>query len=106
MSKRTAKSIKSGKTAAKSSTQSKTEPKPLPLLQNQEKWAKIPLNHAQNRYFSCFAAFRAFFESKVANKPIYSPLEANASEKSAYDKGEKLSKARAKKGEKAREKEW
>ena len=33
-------------------------------------------------------------------------MEANASEKSAYDKGEKLSKARAKKGEKAREKQW
>ena len=48
----------------------------------------------------------AFFRSKVANKPIYSPLEANASEKSAYDKGEKFSKAWAKKGEKAREKEW
>ena len=48
----------------------------------------------------------AFYRPKVVNKPIYSPLEANASEKAAYDKGEKLSKARAKKEEKAREKEW
>ena len=48
----------------------------------------------------------AFFRSKVTNKPIHSPFKANASEKSTYDKGEKRKKQGAKKGEKAREKEW
>ena len=46
----------------------------------------------------------AFFKSKVANKPIYSPIVANSSEKSAYDQGEKRKNERTKKGKKAIEK--